>query len=80
MTTIIDPVESAMSAQAALAPPATVTTTLYDLIAAVQDVVGPSNDRLVVATVVSMLSAGSLTLPRALDMQSSTVLSNVADG
>jgi len=64
---------------AALATSVTVTTTLYDLIATIQDVVGPGNDRLVVATVVHMLSAGSLILPSALDMPSSTVLSSVAD-
>ena len=62
MTTIIAPVETAGIAHAARATPATVTTTLYDLIAAIQDVVGPGNDRLVVATVVHMLSAGSIPL------------------
>ncbi len=56
--------------------PATITTTLYDLIAALQEVVEPGeggtlncapsadavagNDRLVVATVVSMLRAGRI--------------------
>jgi len=79
MTTSIDPVETGVIAPAALATSATVTTTLYDLIATIQDVVGPGNDRLVVATVVYMLSVGSLILPSALDMQSSTVLSSVAD-
>ena len=80
MTTIIDPVETAVLEHAALATPATVTTTLYDLIATMQDIVGPGNDRLVVATVVHMLSAGSLTLPSALDLQISAVLSGLADG
>src|SRR5712691_2162255 len=79
MTTIIDPVETGVIAPAALATSATVTTTLYDLIATIQDVVGPGNDRLVVATVVHMLAAGSLILPSALDMLSSTVLSSVGD-
>jgi len=79
MTTSIDPVETGVMASAALATSATVTTTLYDLIATIQDVVGPGNDRLVVATVVHMLAAGSLILPSALDMLSSTVLSSVAD-
>ena len=40
--------------------PATITTTLYDLIAALQEVVEPGEDRLVVATVVSMLRAGRI--------------------
>jgi len=80
MTTSIDPVETGVIAPAALATSATVTTTLYDLIATIQDVVGPGNDRLVVATVVYMLSVGSLILPSALDMQSSHILSSVADG
>ena len=79
MTTSIDPVETGVIAPAALATSATVTTTLYDLIATIQDVVGPGNDRLVVATVVHMLAAGALTLPRALDLQIRTVLSGVAD-
>src|SRR5262245_10193502 len=79
MTTIIDPLETGVMAPAALATFATVTTTLYDLIATIQDVVGPGNDRLIVATVVHTLSAGSLILPSALDMQSSTVLSSLAD-
>ncbi len=79
MTTSIDPVETGVIAPAALATSATVTTTLYDLIATIQDVVGPGNDHLVVATVVHMLAAGSLILPSALDMLSSTVLSSVAD-
>ena len=80
MTTIIDPVETGVMAPTALATSVTVTTTLYDLIAAIQDVVGPGNDRLVVATVVYMLSGGSLILPSPLDMQSSNILSSVADG
>ena len=80
MTTIIDPVETGVMAPTALATSVTVTTTLYDLIATIQDVVGPDNDRLVVATVVYMLSVGSLILPSALDMQSSHILSSVADG
>jgi len=75
MTTSFDPVETRGMAPAALAPSATVTTTLYDLIAVIQDVVGPGNDRLVVATVVHMLSTGSLVVPSALDLQSRTVLS-----
>jgi hypothetical protein len=41
--------------------PATLTTTLYDLIAAVQDVVGADNTTLVVATVQHMLRSGRAT-------------------
>ena len=40
--------------------PATITTTLYDLIAALQEVVEPGEGGLVVATVVSMLRAGRI--------------------
>ena len=80
MTTSFDPVETGGMAPAALAPSATVTTTLYDLIAAIQDIVGPGNDHLVVTTVVHMLSTGSLVVPRARDLPSWTVLSRVAAG
>ena len=79
MTSVLPRSTSPLMAPAALATSATVTTTLYDLIATIQDIVGPGNDRLVVATVVHMLSAGARMVPRALDMQSSTVLSSVAD-
>jgi hypothetical protein len=40
--------------------PAITTTTLYDLIAALQEVVEPGEDGLVVATVVSMMRAGRI--------------------
>jgi hypothetical protein len=43
------------------ATPATITTTLYDLLAALQEVVHPGEEELAVATVVSMLCAGRLT-------------------
>jgi len=43
------------------AAPATITTALYELLAALQDVVHPGEEALVVATVVSMLRAGRLT-------------------
>jgi hypothetical protein len=43
---------------------ATMTITLYDLIAAVQDVVGPNNDALVVTTVQHMLRSGRATWGR----------------
>ena len=42
------------------AAPATITTTLYELLAALQDVVHPGEEALVVATVVSMLRAGRI--------------------
>ena len=41
--------------------PATLTTTLYDLIATLQDVVHPDEDALVVATMVHLLCTGRLT-------------------
>jgi hypothetical protein len=40
--------------------PAAITTTLYDLIAALQEVVEPGEDELVVATVVSMMRDGRI--------------------
>jgi len=40
--------------------PVTVTTTLYDLIAALQEIVEPGEEVLVVATVVSLLRAGRI--------------------
>ena len=40
----------------------TITTTLYDLIAALQDVVQPGEDALVVATMVHLLGTGRITL------------------
>ena len=43
-------------------PPPRLTTTLYDLITALQDVVAPDDDVLVVATVVHLLRSGRLTL------------------
>ena len=59
MTDQYRPWETAVRAPAAVAPSATTTTTLYDLIATMQDVGGPDNDGLVVATVRDMLSVGS---------------------
>ena len=79
MTTIIDPVDTGVMAPTALATSVTVTTTLYDLLATIQDVAGPGKDRLVVATDVYMLSAGARIVPPGLEMQSRTVLSSVAD-
>jgi hypothetical protein len=40
---------------------ARITTTLYELIAALQDAAGPDADALVVATVVDLLHSGQLT-------------------
>ena len=44
--------------------PSCLTTTLYDLITALQEVVGPDDDALVVATVVHLLRSGWLTWRR----------------
>ena len=43
------------------ATPSCLTTTLYDLIAAIQDGLSPDDDALVVATVVHLLRSGRLT-------------------
>lgn len=63
MRTVIDASEDTAGEMAVMEAdtPATLTTTLYDLIAAVQDVVDPNNDALVVATVQHMLRAGRAT-------------------
>lgn len=42
----------------------TVTTSLYDLVEAVQNEVGPENDELIVATVMHLLRAGHATALR----------------
>jgi hypothetical protein len=65
MRTVISPCEEGSVATVETSSgedtaPATITTTLYDLIAALQEVVEPGEDRLVVATVVSMLRAGRI--------------------
>jgi hypothetical protein len=63
MSTVMDPGEGAMMARGRRekALPARLTTTLYALLAALQDVVGPDNDPLVVATAVHLLRSGRLT-------------------
>ena len=63
MSTVMDPGEGARMARGRRedALPARLTTTLYALLAALQDVVGPDNDLLVVATVVHLLRSGRLT-------------------
>ena len=66
MLTMTVPNEDKTCALAVLEQPASTTlTTLYDLVAAVQDSVGPEHDDLVVATVVSLLRAGHVTWGRA---------------
>jgi hypothetical protein len=44
--------------------PECIVTTLFDVVAVLQDLLDPDNDRLVVATVVYLLSSGLLTRPR----------------
>ena len=53
--------------------PATITTTLYDLIAALQDVVQPGEDALVVATMVHLLCTGRITLLSGIEVLESVV-------
>jgi len=53
--------------------PATITTTLYDLIAALQDVVPPGEDALVVATMVHLLCTGRITLRSGIEALESVV-------
>ena len=43
------------------AMPLHITTTLYELMTVLQDVVGPDDDTMVVATVVHLLRSGRLT-------------------
>jgi hypothetical protein len=63
MSTVIVPGEVATRAagKRSEAPTARLTTTLYDLIAALQDVVGAEDDMFVVITVVHLLQSGRLT-------------------
>ncbi len=51
----------------------TITTTLYDLIAALQDVVQPGEDALVVATMVHLLCTGRITLLSGIEALESVV-------
>jgi hypothetical protein len=65
MHTVIDPCEDGgvVTVEPSVrkdAAPATITTTLYGLIAALHEVVDPGEEALVVATVVSMMRAGRL--------------------
>ena len=52
---------------------ATITTTLYDLIAALQDVVPPGEDALVVATMVHLLCTGRMTVLSGMEALASVV-------
>jgi hypothetical protein len=58
-----DQEEGAVSAVREEATPARITTTLYELMATLQDAAGPDNDSLVVATMVRLLRSGRLTFP-----------------
>jgi hypothetical protein len=63
MATVMERGEEApvTTAGPAVVRPARLTTTLYDLMAVLQDVVGPEDDTLVVATMVHLLRAGRFT-------------------
>lgn len=52
---------AAVQAPTAAAP---LTTTLYDVVAAVQDLLGPEQDDMVVATVMALLQSGHVTRSR----------------
>jgi hypothetical protein len=52
--------EPVVTFSGAAAAPAPITTTLYDLIAALHEVVRPGEEALVVVTVVSLLRAGRI--------------------
>lgn len=67
MYSMIEPVEAEVlgpvdTALVEADVPATITTTLYDLIAAIRAAVTPDNDPLVVATVVHILRSWRVTL------------------
>jgi hypothetical protein len=66
MSTVMDPGEGAMMAMGRREEemPLRITTTLYDLITALQDVGGLEDDVRVVAMVVCLLQAGRLTCLR----------------
>ena len=55
--------------------PATITTTLYDLIAGLQDVVQPGEDALVMATMVHLLCTGRITWLSGIEALESVVCS-----
>jgi hypothetical protein len=64
MSTVMEVGEMATGATGTqrVATPSHCTTTLYDLIAALQATVGPDDDALVVATVAHLLRSGRLTM------------------
>ena len=53
----------AASAVGEEATPACINTTLYELMTTLQNMAGPDNDPLVVATMVHLLRSGRLTFP-----------------
>ena len=69
MNTVIDPkqegaaeiVETVVVRDNVYPPPTIIITTLYDLIAEIQVIVGPENDALVVATAIHMFNTGRIT-------------------
>jgi hypothetical protein len=63
MRTTVDPTETESVGTAVLGDgvPTTITTTLYDLMAAIQDAAAPHNDALAVATLWYMLHSGRAT-------------------
>jgi hypothetical protein len=61
MHTVVDPIEVESVATATTKTPATITTTLYDLLTTVQSMMSPNDDALVVATVRHMLRSGRAT-------------------
>jgi hypothetical protein len=61
MHTVVDPIEAESVTTATTKTPATITTTLYDLLTTVQSVMSPDDDALVVATVRHMLRSGHAT-------------------
>ncbi len=58
METVLTPPEPPKSRSA------TVATSLYELIEALQDTVGPDGDAFIVATVMYLLESGRITFPR----------------
>ncbi len=67
MDTVVDPsevggMETVAIRRAAHETPATLTTTLYDLVAAIQTALAPGQEELVVPIVTHLLRAGGATL------------------
>jgi hypothetical protein len=55
-----DAFQAVLRTRAQTTTPAPLTTTLYDLIAALQDAAGPNEDTLVVATMMHLIHSGRL--------------------